>query len=89
MCAFFRQPRLRQHFYSFVELLETAQEILRNSTDMQACMNEAADLAALVTKLKKEHAKALEEQDVNHGSEMSKLTAQISSLNDSLNAVGK
>ena len=89
MCAFFRQPRLRQHFYSFVELLETAQEILRNSTDMQACMNEAADLAALVAKLKEEHAKALEERDVNHGSEMSKLTAQISSLNDSLNAVGK
>ena len=56
---------------------------------MQACMNEAADLAALVTKLKEEHAKALEERDVNHGSEMSKLTAQISSLNDSLNAVGK
>ena len=89
MQEIFRQPRLRHHFYSFVELLETAQEILRNSTDMQACMNEAADLAALVAKLKEEHAKALEERDVNHGSEMSKLTAQISSLNDSLNAVGK
>ena len=56
---------------------------------MQACMNEAADLAALVTKLKEEHAKALEERDINHGSEMSKLTAQITSLNGSLDAVGK
>ena len=44
---------------------------------MQACMNEAADLAALVAKLKEEHAKALEERDLNHGSEMSKLTEQI------------
>ena len=56
---------------------------------MQACMNEAADLAALVPKLKEEHAKALEERDMNHGSEMSKLTSQITSLNGSLDAVGK
>ena len=56
---------------------------------MQACMNEAADLAALVAKLKEEHAKALEERDVNHGSEMSKLTAQISNLTGSLDAIGK
>ena len=56
---------------------------------MQAYMNEAADLAALVAKLKEEHAKALEERDINHGSEMSKLTSQITSLNGSLDAVGK
>ena len=56
---------------------------------MQAYMNEAADLAALVAKLKEEHAKALEERDLNHGSEMSKLTAQISSLNGSLDTIGK
>ena len=52
-------------------------------------MNEAADLAALVSKLKEEHAKALEERDLNHGSEMSKLTEQISSLNGSLDTVAK
>ena len=56
---------------------------------MQAYMNEAADLAALVAKLKEEHAKALEERDINHGSEMSKLTSQITSLNGSLDAIGK
>ena len=56
---------------------------------MQACMNEAADLAALVAKLKEEHAKALEERDLLHGSEMSKLTEQISALNGSLDSVGK
>ena len=92
--------RLAQHFcfsdnpdlgsnFILVELLETAQEVLWNSTDMQACMNEGADLAALVAKLKEEHAKALEEQDLNHGSEMSKLTEQISSLNGSLDTVAK
>ena len=56
---------------------------------MQACMNEAADLAALVAKLKEEHAKALEERDMRHGSEMSKLTEQISNLNGSLDTVAK
>ena len=56
---------------------------------MQACMNKAADLAALVAKLKEEHARALEERDLNHGSEMSKLTEQISSLNDSLDTIAK
>ena len=56
---------------------------------MQACINEAADLAALVAKLKEEHAKALEERDMLHGSEMSKLTEQISNLNGSLDTVAK
>ena len=44
---------------------------------MQGCMNEAANLAALVAKLKEEHAKALEERDMEHGAELSKLTEQI------------
>ena len=47
---------------------------------MQACMNEAADLAALVAKLKEEHAKALEERDIKHAAEMSKLTEQLNNL---------
>ena len=42
-----------------------------------------------MTKLKEEHAKALEERDLNHGSEMSKLMEQISSLNGSLDTVAK
>ena len=73
---------LRRQLYFFVELLDTAQEVLRNSTDMQACMNEAADLAALVAKLKEEHAKVLEERDKIHGAELSKLTEQIKILNE-------
>ena len=52
-------------------------------------MNEAEHLAALVAKLKEEHAKALEERDLNHGSEMSKLTEQIFSLNSSFDTVAK
>ena len=56
---------------------------------MQACMNEAADLAALVAKLKEEHAKALEERDMKHGAELSKLMEQIKNLNGSLDAIAK
>ena len=56
---------------------------------MQACMNEATDLAALVAKLKEEHAKALEERDMKHGAELRKLTEQIKNLNESLDAVAK
>ena len=56
---------------------------------MQACMNEAADLAALVAKLKEEHAKALEERDMKHGAELSKLTVQITNLNSSLDTIAK
>ena len=81
--------QLRRQLYFFVELLDTAQEVLRNSTDLQACMNESADLAALVAKLKEEHAKALEEQDVRHADEMSKLTEQIKNLNGSRDAIAK
>ena len=51
---------------------------------MQACMNEAADLAKEVTKLKADHAKELEERDMNHGTAVSKLTEQIKNLTDSL-----
>ena len=56
---------------------------------MQACMNEAADLAALVAKLKEDHAKALEERDLKHGAELSKLSEQITNLNGTLNALAK
>ena len=73
----------------FVELLDTAEEILRDNTDMQACMNEAADLVALVAKLKEEHSKELEERDMKHGAELSKLSEQITNLNGSLDAIAK
>ena len=56
---------------------------------MQACMNEAADLVALVAKLKEEHSKALEERDMKHGAELSKLSEQITNLNGSLDAIAK
>ena len=56
---------------------------------MQACLNEAADLAALVAKLKEEHVKALEERDMKHGAELSKLTEQITNLNGSLDTIAK
>ena len=75
-------------FLFIVELLSTTQEILRNSIDMQAYMNEPADLAALVTKLKA-HAKELEEQDLKHVSELSKLTDQIKNLSANLETVMK
>ena len=52
-------------------------------------MNEAADLATLVAKLKEEHAKALEERDMAHGAELSKLTEQIKNLNGSLDTLAK
>ena len=70
-------------------MLDTAQEVLKNSTDMQACMNEAADLAALVAKLKEEHAQALEERDMKHAGELSKLMEQINNLNGSLDTIAK
>ena len=56
---------------------------------MQAYMNEAADLVALVAKLKEDHAKELEEQDLKHAGDMSKLTDQISNLSASLETVMK
>ena len=81
--------KLRRQFYCFVELLDIAQEVLKNSTDMQACMNEVADLAALVAKLKEEHAQALEERDLKHAGALSKLTEQINNLNGSLDVIAK
>ena len=51
---------------------------------MQALMNEAADLAQEVMKLKADHAKELEERDMNHATACSKLTEQIQNLTDSL-----
>ena len=73
----------------FVELLDIAEEVLRDNTDIQACMNEAADLVALVAKLKEEHSKELEERDMKHGAELSKLMEQITNLNGSLDAIAK
>ena len=70
--------------FVIVELLNTAQEVLNNSANMQALMNEAADLAQEVMKLKADHAKELEERDMNHGTAVSKLTDQIKNLTDSL-----
>ena len=67
-----------------VELLNTAQDVLKNSANMQAMMNEAADLAQEVMKLKADHAKELDERDMKHATEVSKLTDQIKNLTDSL-----
>ena len=87
--TFSSDNQLRRQLYFFVELLDTAQEILRNNTDMQACMNKAADLVALVAKLKEEHAQALEERVMKHAAELSKLTEQIEKLSGSLDTVAK
>ena len=56
---------------------------------MQARMNEAADLVALVTKLKEDHAKELEKRDLKHAADMSKLTEQIKNMSTSLETVMK
>ena len=72
-----------------VELLNTAQEVLNNSANMQALMNEAADLAKEVMKLKADHAKELEERDIAHATACSKLSEQIKNLTDSLAEVTK
>ena len=52
-------------------------------------MNEAADLVALVAKLKEDHTKELEERDMKHAADMSKLTEQIKNLSASLETVAK
>ena len=56
---------------------------------MQALMNEAADLAELVSKLKADHAKELEERELAHAAEVSKLTGQLESMSNNLNQVNK
>ena len=61
----------------FVELLSTAREILANSGDMQALMNET------ILKLKADHAKELEKRDLAHAQALSKLTEQLQNLGDS------
>jgi len=76
-------------FFLFVELLNTAQDILKNSTDMQALMNEAADLAGLVTKLKADHAKELDDRALAHAAEVSKLTGQLEAMSNNLDQVNK
>ena len=62
-----------------VELLDAAQDILKSSTDLQA-----ADLAKEITELKKAHPKELEERDLTHATEVSKLTGQVKALGDNL-----
>ena len=52
-------------------------------------MNEAADLVALVAKLKEDHAKELEQRDLKHVGELSNMTDQISNLTASLDSVMK
>ena len=76
-------------FHIFVELLNTAQDILKNSTDMQVCINEAADLAALVMKLKEDHAKELEARDLKHASKLSKMSKHNKNLSANLETVMK
>ena len=71
-------------FFHTVELLDAAQDILKSSTDLQAVINEAADLAKEITELKKAHAKELEERDLTHATEVSKLTGQLKVLSDNL-----
>ena len=56
---------------------------------MQVCMNEAADLAALVTKLWEDHAKELEAQNLKHASKLSKMTEQKKNLSANLETVMK
>ena len=75
--------------FPFVELLDTAQEILKSNPNMQAIMNEAADLAKEVLALKKAHKTELEERDVAHATELNNLTGQLKALGDNLAEVTK
>ena len=70
--------------FHIVELVKGAQDILNCSTDMQAIINEAADLAKAITDLKAAHAKELEERDLNHATEVSKLSKQLENLGNNL-----
>ena len=56
---------------------------------MQALMNEAADLAGLVTKLKADHAKELDDRALAHAAEVSKLTGQLEAMSNNLDQVNK
>ena len=56
---------------------------------MQALMNEAADLAGLVAKLKADHAKELDEHALAHAAEVSKLTGQLEAMSNNLDQVNK
>ena len=56
---------------------------------MQALMNEAADLAGLVAKLKADHAKELDERELAHAAEVSKWTGQLEAMSSNLDQVNK
>ena len=71
-------------FFHTVELLDAAQDILKSSSDLQAVINEAADLAKEVMELKKAHAEELEKRDLAHATELNKLTGQLKALGDNL-----
>ena len=86
---FFSDKYFSRLFFLFVELLNTAQDILKNSTDMQALMNEVADLAELVSKLKADHAKELEERELAHAAEVSKLMGELEAMSNNLDQVNK
>ena len=68
----------------FVELLDHAQDILKASTDMQALMNEASDLAAANLELKEAHQKEMEAQQLKFAQESSQLTGELESLRKKL-----
>ena len=56
---------------------------------MQVLMNEAADLAGLVAKLKADHDKELDERELAHAAEVSKLTGQLEAMSSNLDQVNK
>ena len=66
-----------------------AQDVLKSNANLQAVMNEAADLANQVMTLKKAHAKELEERDVTHATELNNMTGQLKALGDNLAEVTK
>ena len=68
----------------FVELLDHAQDILKASTDMQALMNEASDLAAANLAMKEDHRKEMEAQQLKFAQESSQLTGELDSLRKKL-----
>ena len=68
----------------FGELLDHAQDILKASTDMQALMNEASDLAAANLELKAAHQKEMEAQQLKFAHESSQLTGELESLRNKL-----
>ena len=76
-------------FFRIVELLDAAQDILKSNANLQAVINEAADLAKELTELKKAHSEELEKRDLSHASALNLLTGQVKALGDNLAEVTK